>query len=207
LSININFLARKLAIENRRFKSRLIFKAVSEIFKMVVKKEFSRKVGQTGSIQSAKENIAKITERLSEHSIDSTDLIAKHASQVLHDGKTILVHSFSKSVMRVIQDAAKKGTKISVITTESHPNFTGKDVQKFCDSHNIPCKTVLDSSIALCISEVDYVFVGAEAVLENGGIVNKIGTFTIALCAKAYNKPFYVFAESMKFMKRFPLHQ
>jgi translation initiation factor eIF-2B subunit alpha len=32
------------------------------------------------------------------------------------------------------------------------------------------------------------VFVGAEAVLENGGIVNKVGTFTIALCAKAYNK-------------------
>ena len=43
--------------------------------------------------------------------------------------------------------------------------------------------------------------------MENGGIVNKIGTFTIALCAKAYNKPFYVFAESLKFLKRFPLQQ
>jgi len=54
---------------------------------------------------------------------------------------------------------------------------------------------------------VDCVFVGSEAVLENGGIVNKIGTVTIALCAKAYNKPFYVFAESLKFLKRFPLQQ
>ena len=51
------------------------------------------------------------------------------------------------------------------------------------------------------------VFVGAEAVLENGGIVNRVGTFTIALCAKAYNKPFYVFAESLKFLKFFPLQQ
>ena len=59
----------------------------------------------------------------------------------------------------------------------------------------------------MCINKVDCVFVGAEAVLENGGIVNKIGTFTIALCAKAYNKPFYVFAESLKFLKRFPLEQ
>ena len=50
-------------------------------------------------------------------------------------------------------------------------------------------------------------FVGAEAVLENGGIVNNLGTFTIALCAKAYNKPFYVFAETLKFLKRFPLQQ
>lgn len=57
------------------------------------------------------------------------------------------------------------------------------------------------------MSSVDCVFVGAEAVLENGGIVNRIGTFTAALCAKAYNKPFYVFAESLKFLKRFPLEQ
>ena len=116
-----------------------------------------------------------------------------------------MVHSYSKSVIRVLKDAAAKGVKISVITPESHPTFTGKDVQAFCEAHQIPCKVVLDSSIALCISQVDCVFVGSEAVLENGGIVNKIGTFTIALFAKAYNKPFYVFAESLKFMKRFPL--
>ena len=57
------------------------------------------------------------------------------------------------------------------------------------------------------MDQVDCVFVGAEAVLENGGIVNRVGTFTIALCAKAYGKPFYVFAESLKFLKFFPLQQ
>ena len=61
--------------------------------------------------------------------------------------------------------------------------------------------------MALCMTKVDCVFVGAEAVLENGGIVNKLGTLTIALCAKQYEKPFYVFAESLKFLKRFPLEQ
>ena len=57
------------------------------------------------------------------------------------------------------------------------------------------------------MNHIDCVFVGADCVLENGGIVNRIGTFTIALCAKAYNKPFYVFCESLKFFKRFPLQQ
>ena len=57
------------------------------------------------------------------------------------------------------------------------------------------------------MNSVDCVFVGAEAVLENGGIVNRIGTFTIALCAKARGKPFYVFTESLKFLKKFPLQQ
>jgi translation initiation factor eIF-2B subunit alpha len=66
---------------------------------------------------------------------------------------------------------------------------------------------VPDSAIALWMDKVDCVFVGAEAVLENGGIVNKLGTFTLALCAKQFNKPFYVFAQSLKFLKKFPLQQ
>ena len=49
--------------------------------------------------------------------------------------------------------------------------------------------------------------VGAEGVVENGGIVNKIGTYTIAICAKMLNKPVYVFCESFKFVRMYPLNQ
>ena len=49
--------------------------------------------------------------------------------------------------------------------------------------------------------------VGAEAVVENGGIINKLGTFQIATVAKAFDKPFYVAAESYKFARLFPLKQ
>ena len=48
---------------------------------------------------------------------------------------------------------------------------------------------------------------GAEAVLENGGIVNKLGTYSIAMIAKMMNKEFYVFTDSLKFTKLFPLSQ
>ena len=51
------------------------------------------------------------------------------------------------------------------------------------------------------------VLMGAEAVVENGGIVNKLGTYQIAVCAKACNKPFYVAAESYKFARLYPLSQ
>ena len=84
---------------------------------------------------------------------------------------------------------------------------TGQSIKNFCDELEIPCKVVVDASVGLCMNQVDCVFVGADCVLENGGIVNRIGTFTNALCAKAYNKPFYVFCESLKFFKRFPLQQ
>jgi translation initiation factor eIF-2B subunit alpha len=66
---------------------------------------------------------------------------------------------------------------------------------------------IKDAAVALVMPKVDCIFVGCEAVLENGGVVNKLGTFTIALCAKTFQKPFYVFSESLKFMKVFPLKQ
>lgn len=40
--------------------------------------------------------------------------------------------------------------------------------------------------------------VGAEGVVENGGIINKLGTYQLAICAKAHNIPFYAAAESYK---------
>ena len=49
-------------------------------------------------------------------------------------------------------------------------------------------------------------FVGAEGVVESGGIINKIGTATITMCAKMLNKPVYVAAESFKFVRMYPLN-
>jgi translation initiation factor eIF-2B subunit alpha len=51
------------------------------------------------------------------------------------------------------------------------------------------------------------VLMGAEGVVENGGIINKLGSFQIATVAKAMGKPVYVAAESYKFARLYPLNQ
>jgi len=38
----------------------------------------------------------------------------------------------------------------------------------------IPCELILDCSVAAILSKVDYVLMGAEGVVESGGIVNKV---------------------------------
>ena len=50
----------------------------------------------------------------------------------------------------------------------------------------------------LWLCRVDMVLVGAEGVVENGGVINKLGTYHIAIAAKAHNIPFYVASESYK---------
>ena len=71
----------------------------------------------------------------------------------------------------------------------------------------IPTTVVLDSAMAYAMESVDLVIVGAEGVVENGGIVNKMGTYGLGIAARELGKPFYVAAESYKFARMFPLNQ
>lgn len=57
------------------------------------------------------------------------------------------------------------------------------------------------------MEEVDLVLFGAEGVVENGGIINTVGTYQIAMIAEALRVPVYVVAESFKFVRHFPLTQ
>lgn len=57
------------------------------------------------------------------------------------------------------------------------------------------------------MESLDVVVIGAYGVMESGGILNKIGTLPIAICAKAMSKEVFVMAESIKFLKDFPLNQ
>lgn len=72
---------------------------------------------------------------------------------------------------------------------------------------NIECTLILDAAIGYIMESIDIVLVGAEGVVESGGIINRVGTYTMALCAREMKKPFYVLAESLKFSRIYPLNQ
>lgn len=45
---------------------------------------------------------------------------------------------------------------------------------KNLQTEGIPCTLILDSAIGYVMEQVDFVMVGAEGVVESGGIVNKV---------------------------------
>ncbi|XP_037735056.1 translation initiation factor eIF-2B subunit alpha isoform X2 [Chelonia mydas] len=114
----------------------------------------------------------------------SRNKIAKLCHTFIKDGARILTHAYSRVVLRVLKAAAESKKRFSVYITESQPDQAGYIMER-----------------------VNLVIVGAEGVVESGGIINKIGTNQMAVCAKAQNKPFYVVAESFKFVRLFPLNQ
>ena len=57
------------------------------------------------------------------------------------------------------------------------------------------------------LPQTSMVLLGAEGVVENGGIISAMGTYQLGILAKAAGKPVYVCAESHKFVRMFPLSQ
>uniref|UniRef100_A0A6B2F5T9 Translation initiation factor eIF2B subunit alpha n=1 Tax=Bothriechis nigroviridis TaxID=88079 RepID=A0A6B2F5T9_BOTNI len=133
--------------------------------------------------------------------------IATLCHTFVKDGGIILTHAYSKVVLQVLAAAIQAKKRFSVYVTESQPDRAGQKMAEALKNLGIPATIILDAAVGYIMERIDLVIVGAEGVVENGGIINKIGTNQMAVCAKAQNKPFYVVAESFKFVRLFPLNQ
>ncbi|VEN38032.1 unnamed protein product [Callosobruchus maculatus] len=133
--------------------------------------------------------------------------IVRLASKFIEDGSKVLTHSRSRVVLQTLRKAHKQNKRFEVFVTISAPDNSGKQMCKELQAEGIPCTLILDSAVGYIMEQVHFIMVGAEGVVESGGIVNKVGSYTMAVCAKEMKKPFYVLTESFKFSRLFPLGQ
>lgn len=133
--------------------------------------------------------------------------IAEQGERFIRPGCTVLCHGHSRVALAVLRRAAASGTRFSVIVTEGRPDETGLAMARALSESRTPVTVILDAGVGYVMERVDMVLVGAEAVVENGGVINKLGTYGIALAAAAHAVPVYVAAESYKFARLYPLRQ
>ncbi|XP_057514771.1 uncharacterized protein LOC130796431 [Actinidia eriantha] len=173
---------------------------------------FMRYVTRTSALEyedfnSAKSRLIERAEKFGEISYKARKIIAMLSQEFIFDGCTILVHGFSRVVLEVLKTAAENRKLFRVLCTEGRPDRTGLRLSNELAKLDVPVKLLIDSAVAYSMDEVDMVFVGADGVVESGGIINMMGTYQIALVAHSMNKPVYVAAESYKFARLYPLDQ
>lgn len=161
-----------------------------------------------GNFEKSRCQVLERGQRFADISLKARDQIARVAADFIQEGQTVLTHGWSRVVASILLKAAET-KNFDIILLEGRPDAAGAKAAKAYASHEskIPTTVVLDSAMGHVMETVDVVLVGAEAVVENGGFVNKIGTYALATCAKAHGKPFYVAAESYKFSRLYPLNQ
>lgn len=130
--------------------------------------------------------------------------IGKYGAEVIDDGDTILTHCNAGALacvdygtaLGVIRAAHQQGKNINVICDETRPRGQGASLSVWeMQQENIPVRLIPDVASGFLMSQgrIDKVVIGADRIAK-GGVVNKVGSFMVALAAKHHNIPFYVAA-------------
>ena len=143
------------------------------------------------------------------------DKINSLVLKLIKKKEIIFTHCHSTNVVKALIYSRKKGKKFEVYNTETRPLFQGRKTALELSDAGIPVTTFIDSALGLALSKkseknknkVTKIFLGADAILENG-IINKIGSGLIAEVASMSNIPVYIVADSWKFSKnKIPIEQ
>ncbi|CAH0673888.1 unnamed protein product [Spodoptera exigua] len=139
--------------------------------------------------------------------LEARGKIANIAAHAINDGYRILTHSRSRVVLQAMLQAAKANKRFKVYVTMSGPDNSGLLMQKQLEEAGIDVTLILDAAVGYIMEQVDLVLLGAEGVTENGGIINKIGTYSLGIAAYELKKPVFVLTESFKFSRIYPLNE
>lgn len=123
----------------------------------------------------------------------------------IHDGDTVMTHCNAGALatagygtaLGVIRAAREAGKNIKVIANETRPFLQGARLTAYeLAKDDIPVSVACDNACGLLMHKgmVQCVVVGADRIAANGDTANKIGTYSVALLAKAHHIPFYVAA-------------
>lgn len=101
------------------------------------------------------------------------------------------------TALGVVRSAWYAGRLARVYADETRPRLQGAKLTAWeCVQEGIPVTVITDSMAAHCMKRglIDAVVVGADRIAAKGDTANKIGTYSVALAAKAHNIPFFVAA-------------
>jgi methylthioribose-1-phosphate isomerase len=105
------------------------------------------------------------------------------------------------TALGVIRAAWKQGKKLKVIATETRPLLQGARLTAYeLKRDGIPVTLITDSMVGCVMHKrlVNKVVVGADRIVQDA-VINKIGTFTVAVLAHEHGVPFYVAAPKSTF--------
>jgi eIF-2B alpha/beta/delta-like uncharacterized protein len=133
-----------------------------------------------------------------EQSLTALDALGRVGANLVQDGQTIMMHSFSASVMAVFEHARASGKRFEVICTESRPLREGRFSANRLAAAGVPVTFTTDGAMADMVRQANWVLVGADSIGVDGSVANKMGTNQLSILAEHADVPFFVASELLK---------
>ncbi|NES82052.1 MAG: S-methyl-5-thioribose-1-phosphate isomerase [Moorea sp. SIO2B7] len=161
-----------------------------------------------GPVEAIKASLLKTAQEIQSEDLQTCQAIGDNGLSVLPtkpDQLNILTHCNTGALatagygtaLGVIRSAWRENRLTRVYADETRPRLQGAKLTAWeCVQEGIPVTVITDGMAAHCLNRgmIDAVIVGADRIAANGDTANKIGTYNLAVVAKAHNIPFFVAA-------------
>ena len=152
-----------------------------------------------------KHELRKESQTILEEDIELCKTMGRHGAKLIREGQTILTHCNAGALatagygtaLGVVRAAWEEGKKIKVIADETRPVLQGARLTAWeLMQDKIPVTVITDNMAGSLMQKglIHVCVVGADRIAANGDVANKIGTYSVAVLAKAHGIPFYVAA-------------
>jgi methylthioribose-1-phosphate isomerase len=157
------------------------------------------------NIESLKKELIREARAMLSEDIAINKRLGLLGQKVVKDGDTILTHCNAGALatggygtaLGVVRAAWEAGKRIQVIADETRPFLQGTRLTAWeLIKDKIPVTLITDNMAGYLMKKgtIQKVIVGADRIAANGDTANKIGTYSVALLAKAHGIPFYIAA-------------
>ncbi len=143
-------------------------------------------------------------------------LINNHDNILTHCNAGALATAGYGTALGVIRAAREQGKKLHVYVDETRPVLQGARLTTWeLKKEKIPYTLITDNMAGFLMQQgrIDKIIVGADRIAANGDTANKIGTYSLAILAKAHRIPLYIAAPlstidvSLKTGKSIPIEE
>lgn len=167
-----------------------------------------RVLGKIENVSADVETLRKIVVEeagsMADEDVEVNRRIGDCGSKLVEDGDVILTHCNAGKLatvdygtaLAVVRAAWEEGKRISVVADETRPKLQGARLTAYeLIRDGIPVTLITDDMAGFVMSKsmVDKVIVGADRIVRDA-VINKIGTYTVAVLAHENGIPFYVAA-------------
>jgi len=148
-------------------------------------------------LHEAREIVAEDVQRCRSLGRHGADLLPDEGNVLTHCNAGALACAGYGTALGVIRAAFEAGKRLHIWVDETRPLLQGARLTAWeLHAEGIPCTVICDNAAAslMAAGKVDCVVVGADRIAANGDVANKIGTYGLAVLARAHEIPFYVAA-------------
>ncbi|MGC1307049.1 MAG: S-methyl-5-thioribose-1-phosphate isomerase [Phormidesmis sp.] len=161
------------------------------------------KLSQLDEIALLKRTLLTEAKALYQADIEICKQLGTHAQTLIPDPAKVIHHCNTGALAAVdygtaigiIRVAREQGKQIHVFLDETRPRLQGASLSAYeMKAFDIPHTVIVDGASGYVMStrKIDACLVGCDRVAANGDVANKIGTYNLAIVARAHNVPFYV---------------